>query len=114
MLYLNHLKYPTYIHIVDLFELEIKYEPFGVINEGQSLDVCCHSKRTNLNLILRWFNPLLVTQEKRLTSPCFHFDEILRNDTGVYTCIAEYEGGVGTKNITLLVSCKIYFFFSIN
>ncbi|VDI46054.1 Hypothetical predicted protein [Mytilus galloprovincialis] len=43
-------------------------------------------------------------QEQRLSSTCFHFDELFRNDSGVYTCIAENEGGIGTKNITLVVS----------
>lgn len=113
MIYLNHVRYTTYLHITEISELEIHYERFGVINEGQVLNLCCQSKSVDSNQTLRWFNELHGMLEQRLSSTCFHFDEILRNDSGVYTCIAQYEGGIGTKNITLVVSCKIIVFFTI-
>ncbi|CAC5417640.1 NCAM [Mytilus coruscus] len=93
------------IQINQLIELDITYDPFVPLKEGHSLNLCCHSNSTVLNQTLRWFNEQRGLQEPTLSSEaCLYFKNFSRNDSGNYTCIAEYEGEIGTKDILLSVS----------
>lgn len=97
-------------------DLLITIETPMPIYEGRSLRLCCRSNNRFPNETIWWFNPNFGRQDRPHSSTaCLHFVKTSHNDSGIYTCKAEYEGEKVTANITLHVLRKFDFcFFSVS
>lgn len=98
----------TILYFVNLCfpDLLITFEPSMLIYEGSSLRLCCLSKQSLPNATIGWVNTEVCRQDRPHPSTvCLHFVKTRRNDSGIYTCKAEYEGKEVTANITLNVLC---------
>lgn len=99
----------------DIPDLLITFEPSMLIYEGSSLRLCCLSNIRFPNETILWLNTK-VGRQIRLppSTACLYFVKISRNDSGIYTCKAEYEGQKVTTNITLNVLRKFDFSFRLS
>lgn len=84
------------------------YDPLLPIQEGQSFNLCCYSKRNVPHQTFRWSDEKhgIRIENYHSSKACIYFQTIFRNDSGTYTCTAEYRDQTLAKNVTLLVSCK--------
>lgn len=80
------------------------------IVEGSLLWLCCLSKNILPKESFEWLNKTRGLQERQIRGKtCLGFELIHRIDSGTYTCKAEHEGKVVTKNVTLRVLCMVSF-----
>lgn len=80
------------------------------IVEGSSLSLCCLSKNILPKETVEWLNKTRGLQERQNRGKtCLGFELINRNDSGTYSCKAEHERKIITKNVTLRVLCKVSF-----
>lgn len=97
---------------IDIPDLFITFEPSMLIYEGSSLRLCCLSNNILPNTTIGWVNTKVRRQDRPHPSTvCLHFVKTSRNDSGIYTCKAEYEGQEVTANITLHILRRFAFLF---
>ncbi|VDI30149.1 Hypothetical predicted protein [Mytilus galloprovincialis] len=92
------------VHLKYIPDLLITFEPPMPVYEGSSLSLCCLSNNRYPKETISWFNTKVGRQYRpHPSTACVHCVKTSRNDSGIYTCKAEYEGQKVTDNFTLNV-----------
>lgn len=74
--------------------------------------MCCLSNSRVAPETLGWFNQKHGNQEQHdKSTACLYFEQIGRNESGIYTCKSEHEGQKYTISTSLHVLCKFTFIF---